>query len=227
MGSAGGGHSSEENRTEFKAAQTGVTTTEQAAKLKEYRVSDAEGRAAEAAATAEASLAALQSSDPDALLRSIDGELASLARNEDDIAAALASLAAEVSGQVENTKKACDAARQRVQLGKDVSARAAAVLEEARAALNARGWVSAAALRAQLDALDRVGGWRQMLKREKASSQRSRPGAAGRDGRGSDDGGAGGQRRASRELDEAKEELHKSEGGPLYESRRRRNPGGS
>lgn len=193
---------------EFKAAQVAVTTTEQAAKLKEYRVSDAEARAAEAAATAEASLAALQSPVPDALLHAIESELTSLARSEGDVAAALASLGAEASGQVESAKKACDAARKRTQSAKDISARAAMALEEVKGRLNAR-MGERGALRAQLDALDRVGAAATVEARERELAALPVEPAV------TDAQVSTAERQvsdANRELDEAKEELHKSEG---------------
>jgi len=193
---------------ELNAARVKVTMTEQEGKVAEYRVSEADRRAAETAAAYDAALSALQTSDPDGLLRVTEEELASLSQRDTEIAAALRALAAEETNAIQTTKDAVTVAEERTKASEEVKVRSAAALDEVKAELNGRIG-ERNALRAQLEALDRPSAevLAYQIGQELAALPSEAPAVDA-------DLATAEQEvlEANRELDEAKEELHKNEG---------------
>jgi hypothetical protein len=185
-----------------------VATLEQEMKVVEYRVSEAAARAEELAAGAAAVIAELGSDDLVGLARAISAELEGLATRDADIAVQARALEAETNVAVEKASAALEVAKGIALTLRGARAVAAAALEEARAALNARIG-ERQALAAQLEAMDRVGAEALVRSRESAvAAFPSGPVVSQADlGRAEARLAA-----ASLELEQAKEDLHKSEG---------------
>jgi energy-coupling factor transporter ATP-binding protein EcfA2 len=193
---------------ELKAAQAEAAMNEQAAKLTDYRASEADRAFAEASAASAAAFAALESPDADGLLRAVVGELASISRGEADVASEMNASGAEASTEVEKALGALEAAAERQHLARKAHAGAAAALDEARAELNARTG-ERRALAAQLEAMNREGASALVAQREREVEAIPNELTASEV-----DVEAAERRleRGNRELDAAKEELHKGEG---------------
>lgn len=194
--------------TAAKAAQTQLTTREQAAKVAEYQVGDTEHHAVKVAAVSDAALVALGSKDADALLRSTDEELTSLARRQVSLAGEVEALTAEATGQVASAARALEGAQGHVTATKQLHVAAVAKADAAKAGLNG-GIGERNALRTQLDAMDRAGALALCVQREgELSAHPDAPAASDADVAKAEKEGAD----ANRDLEAAKEDLHKSEG---------------
>jgi hypothetical protein len=193
---------------EAKAAQTQLATLEQAMTVAKYRASDSEQRAIKTVALSDAALAALESADPETLLRSTDEEMASLSRRELELAGALDGLAAEATGHVDSATRALERARAQVISAKQSYGSAIAAADAAKAELNARIG-ERNALRAQLDAMDRAGAMALCVQREEElGALPDSPAVSDADVANAELESAA----ATRDLELVREELHKSEG---------------
>jgi hypothetical protein len=193
---------------ERRTAEGEVRAAEQAVTLAEYRVSEADRMALEAGANGEAATALAGSSAPETLLLSIERDLASLIQHETAIAAKLMALAAASSDEVHKAEKAVEATEQRFAAAKSGHARAAAAIEAMRAALNARAG-EVGVLRGQLVGMDRAaaGSLLEQRIRELADLPVEKDATEANLREGEQDVG-----NAARDLEAAKEDLHKSEG---------------
>jgi uncharacterized protein YhaN len=193
---------------ERETAENEVRAAEQAAKLGEYQASEAERRASQALETREAALAVLRSSDLGQLLTLTEQELASFERLEAEIAAKLTSLMVAVTDEVDKAKRAVDASEEGRAAAKKALALVAAALDASKAEFNARTG-EAIVLRAQLEGMDRVAADMAVEQRARELSALpvekdvSEADLAAAEHLATD---------ANRELEAAKEDLHKSEG---------------
>lgn len=193
---------------DFEMRRSRVATVEQAMKVVEYRASEAAVRTEELAAGAAAASAELGSDDPVGLAHAIGVELEGLAARGVNIAAQVSALESETNVAVEKAGAALELAKGIALTSRESRTAAAAALEEAQAALNARiGEREAVA--AQLGATDRAGAEALVRARESAvSAFPSEPVVSQADLAQAEARLAA----ASRELEQAKEDLHKSEG---------------
>ncbi len=199
-------HSKKSN--ERKATDDETRAAEQAVKLAEYQGAEADRRAAEAAAKCDAAVTAIASSDPGPLLASIERELASFAQREADIAAKLTALAAAGNDEVDKAKRTVDVSLQRMAAAKQAHTLATEALDASRAEFNARTG-EASVLRAQLEAMDRAAAARVVEQRARElSALPVEKGVSQADVSAAEHAAAD----ANRELDAAREDLHKSEG---------------
>ncbi len=148
-----------------KAAQTRLVALEQDAKLAEYRVAAAKADAEKCAAASTEAIAALRTDDVDALLRSLDAALVSLSGREGELTDALAAIAAEATGQVEQAARAVEAARTRLGTAKEAHGAKSAMADGAKAEMNGRIG-ERNVMRTQLEEMDRTGAVGNVTQRE-------------------------------------------------------------
>jgi uncharacterized protein YhaN len=194
--------------TELKKLQDQAAAHEQRVGMAAYQAAHAEQRAGELDAEAVAALAALESPDPEALLRSIDEELASLSGDETANAEHLSALLAEASTRAEEAARVVDAAKAGVRSAGEAQRRAEEARDRARDDLNAL-LGKQSALKSQLDAMDRAGAEELVKQRERELAALPDEGPVS-----AEDVEAAELhvKRAEQELADASEELHKSEG---------------
>jgi uncharacterized protein YhaN len=196
---------------ERKAADDEVRAAEQAVKLSEHRGSEAVRRSAEAAEGRDAALALARSSSPAALraaLAAIEQELASFVRREAEVRSKSSAVAAGSNDEAEGARKTVDASERGTAAAKQAHAAAAQLLDASRAEFNARTGETRV-LRAQLEAMDRSAAATVVEQRARdLSALPVEKGASEADLAAAEHVAAD----ANRELDAAREELHKSEG---------------
>ena len=193
---------------DLEARRSQVASLEQLMKVAEYRTSEATARLEELVAHTAAATADLGFDDPAALSRAIDAELKTLDVRFADIGARVRALDTEANVAVENAEAALKLAKGVVLQSREACTAAAAAVEDARANLNARIG-ERDALATQLAAMDRAGAEALLKTRElevaafPAGLVVSLTDLEGADLR---------LAAARRELEQAKEELHKNEG---------------
>jgi hypothetical protein len=194
--------------SESKRREVELVTHDQALKLAEYKVSEAEKNALTFAATADAARVALGAEDPDVLTGEVDEALSVLARRAEEISQALDTLAAEATDHVATATRDLENAQTEHTAAKGAYAAAVAATDVAKAALNGRIG-ERNALAAQLDAMDRAAAAALCATREGELAALPEVAAAtAADVTFAERACA----EAQRELDAAKEDLHKSEG---------------
>jgi hypothetical protein len=191
-----------------RAAQTRLVALGQDAKVAEYQIAAAKDYAEKCAAASTEAIAALGTEDVDALLRSLDADLRALSARAGELTDALAAIAAEVTGQVEEAALAIEAARARLSRAKEAHAAKCATADGAKAEMNARIG-ERNVMRTQLEAMDRTGAVGIVAQRE--AELAALPSA-----REVSDADVAAAERASTDatsaFDAAKQELHTAEG---------------
>jgi hypothetical protein len=194
-----------------KRAQTAkgeAAELEKALALLDYQATEAEREAKAAAEVWQVASRGLEASDPMALLRVVDDDLATLSRNETALQAEIRALGAEATSEVEQASKAVEASRERLNAAREAQVAATAALDEAKAEWSARVGEHRA-LFAQLQAMNREGAAALVVERTRElDTLPSSPTVSESDVVAAENR----LEQANRDLESAKEDLHKAEG---------------
>jgi hypothetical protein len=192
---------------DLQSLRSRLAAAQEGSGVAKYQVAEATRNADRAAAAAAAALTDLEAGDADALLRSIDGEIATLRRDEEATATQLSALGLEQGTAVNKARQAVDSAETAVATAKDGHARLASELQRASAERNALiGELKG--LEVRLTAADRIGAEDRVRQRTVDLA------AVPSDLASQNDADLAHEEllAAKREVDEAQKEFHMSEG---------------